>query len=340
MPDRVEILPDTEPARPTHVELDHWFFRKVEGVRFQLHQVTGQPGVTISLAKNEAFLTLSSLKKEFQIEAGTSDGRMLSLVADGLKYVKGLLLGDELPKEILTGEASWNLSPTHLAIAHQRVAMRLITLVSTDEPTTTDPKELLALADDPSIKKKINEAFEVAAIELGMRREQKEEVIEFVNALAAELGYIEFLREKFQGIDSMRERIQKVRVLHSRTVSIRESSDQVARLIERAVAEYKAMFDDIDERTGAVVPLLRDIDDSIVYIRKMRDDLHVRFLAWDDLLKQWEPRLVEYSFKVNELLRATHQFLAPRFMSFTDWIAIAREEQKRRARLRIQPMAW
>ncbi len=340
MSDLVVSSPDTEPARRTHVELDHWFFKKVEGIRFQLHQVTGQPGVMITMAKNEAFLTLSSLKKEFQIDSGTLDGQMLGMVSDGLKYVKGLLIGDELPKEIMTGEASWKLTPKHLAVAHQRVAMRLITLVSTDEPTTTDPAELLALADDPEVKKKINESFEVAAIELGMRREQKEEVIEFVNTLAHELGYIEFLREKFLKIDSMRERIQKVRVLHSRTVSIRESSDQVARLMERAVKEYQVMFDEIDERTSAVVPLLREIDDSIEYIRKKRDDLHVRFMAWDDLLAQWEPRLVEYSFKVSELLRDTHQFLAPRFMTFTDWTAIAREEQKKRSRLRIQPMAW
>ena len=189
---------------------------------------------------------------------------------------------------------------------------------------------MLALADDPEVKKKINESFEVAAIELGMRRDQKEEVIEYVNTLAGELGYIEFLREKFLKIDSMRERIQKVRILHSRTPSIRESSDQVARLIERAVKEYQAIFDDIDARTSEVVPMLREIETSIEEIRKVRDDLHVRFMAWDDVLKEWEARLVEYSFKVNDLLRSTHRFLAPRFMTFTDWTAVAREEQKRR----------
>ena len=340
MSDLAASSPIADPARRTHVELDHWFFRKVEGVRFQLHQVTSQPGVTITMAKNEAFLTLSSLKKEFGIDSGSADGQMLNQIADGLQYVKGLLIGDELPKEILTGEASWEPNPTHVAIAHQRIGLRLITLVSTDEPTTTDPKELLALADDPVIKRKINEAFEVAAVELGMQREQKQEVVAFVDTLAREMAYIEFLREKFLKIDSMRERIQKVRVLHSRTPSIRESSDQVARLIERAVGEYQAMFDAIDERTSSVVPLLRDIDDSITYIRRVRDDLHVRFMAWDEILKEWEPSMIEYSFKVNDLLRTTHQFLAPRFMTFTDWTAIARAEQKRRAKLKVQPMAW
>lgn len=329
---------EAEPGPPTHIELEHWFFRKVDGVRFQLHQQTGQPGVTITMAKNEAFLTLAALKKEFDIGPATPDGLMLNRIADGLKYVKGLLIGDELPKEILTGEASWEPSAKHVAIAHQRVGMRLVSLVSDEEQTATDASELLALADNPTIKKKINEAFDVAARELG--KENKQEVIDLVEIMAKELGYIEFLREKFGKIDSMRERIQKVRVLHSRTVSIRESSDQVARLIERAKAEYQAMFDAIDDRISDVVPMLRNIDESIVYIRRMRDDLHIRFLAWDNLLDEWKANLVEYSIKVNELLRTTHQFLAPRFMSFTDWTAVAREEAKKRAKMKVQPMAW
>src|ERR1700761_6063943 len=230
-------LIEAEDAPRTTIELEHWFFRKVDGVRFQLHQQTGQPGVMITMAKNEAFLALTSLKKEFDIGPATPDGLMLNRIADGLKYVKGLLIGDELPKEILTGEASWDPTAKHIAIAHQRVGMRLVSLVSDEEQTATDATELLALADNPTIKRKINEAFDVAAKELG--KETKQEVIDLVEILAKELGYIEFLREKFGKIDSMRERIQKVRVLHSRTISIRESSDQVARLIERAKLEYQ-----------------------------------------------------------------------------------------------------
>jgi hypothetical protein len=173
-----------------------------------------------------------------------------------------------------------------------------------------------------------------------MRADQKQEVIGFVNVLAGELGYIESLREKFQDIDKVREKIQKVRVMHSRNAGIRETADQVARLIERAKGEYQVIFDDIDARTSQVVPMLREIDDSIAYIRKVRDDLYVRFMAWDAILKSWKDGHVEYSVKLGELLRDTHRFLAPRFMTFTDWTAMARVEQKKRAGLRVQPMAW
>jgi len=324
----------------TSVELDHWLFKKLEGVRFHLHQSNHQPGMSINMAKSEAFLTINAVRKEFSIPNDSADGRMLTRIADALKYVKGLLIGDPLPKEILTGEASWNITPRHIAIAHQRVALKLVMLVSTDQPTTSDPAELLKLADDPEVKKKVNESFSVAAVELGMQPEQKEEVIEYVNTLAQELGYLEALRDKFVTIQTMRERIQAVRKVCSSKPTLRESADQVARLMERAHGEYTVMFDDIDKRTAEVMPMLRSLDDTIETIRKIRDDLYIRFRVWDELLARWSEGHVEYSMKIGQLLADTHQFLAPRFMTFTDWTAQAREEQKRRTKLRIQPMTW
>ena len=329
-----------EQVQRTVVELDHWLFKKLEGIRFHLNQGTHQPGMSITMAKNEAFLTIVSVRKEFGITTDSPDGQMLSKISDGLKYVKGLLIGDPLPKEVLTGEASWALTPRHVAIAQSRVALKLVMLVSTDQPTTNDPAELLALADDPEVKRKVNESFSVAAVELGMQPEQKQEVIEYVNTLAGELGYLEALRDKFGEIVKMRDKIQTVRKICSAKPTLRETADQVARLMERAKNEYQAMFDDVDARTSEVLPMLRTLDETIELIRRLRDDLYVRFHVWDDLLKRWSEGHVEYSMRIADLLRDTHQFLAPRFMTFTDWTAMAREEQKKRSRLKVQPMTW
>lgn len=331
---------ELEQVQRTVVELDHWLFKKLEGVRFHLHLGTQQPGIAVTMAKNEAFLALSSVRKEFQIENDSPDGQMLNQIANALKYVKGLLIGDTLPKEVLTGEASWSITPTQHLIAHTRIAVKLIGLVSTDEPTTSNPAELLALADDPEIKRKINESFSVAAVELGMLPEQKQEVIDYVDKLAFEMGHIEALRDNFADIVKMREKVQVVRKIYSGKSTMRETSDQVARLMERGVKEYAAMFENVDKLTAEVLPLLRTLDDTVEMIRKIRDDLYVRFRVWDDLLKSWSESHVEYSMKIGDLLHDTHRFLAPRFMSFTDWTAQAREEQKRRAKLRVQPMTW
>lgn len=333
-------IKDDDALKRSVVELTHPLFVKLEGVRFHLHQTTGQPGMTVMMGKNEAFLTLTSVRKEFQIDPISADGHMLTQIANALKYVKGLLIGDSLPSEILTGEAHWKITPRQLQIAHQRVAVKLITLVTADEPTTSDPVELLKMADDPVIKKQINEAFEVAAVELGLERTQKQLVIDKVNVLAEELGYIEALREKFGLIDKMREKIQLVRKIHSGKPAMWTSSDQVARLIERAKLQYIKIFDEIDARTADIIPMLRGLEETIALVRKMRDDLYIRLMAWDSLLLQWNQPHVEHSFKMNDMLLEAHQFLAPRFMSFTDWTALAREEQSKRSKLKIQPMSW
>ena len=148
---------------------------------------------------------------------------MMARIAMGLKYVKVLFLGDPLPKDTLNGEASWTLSPKHILIAHQRVAMRLVNLMSADEPTVTDPAELMKMADDPMVKKKINQAFAVAAEKLGLPTERKEEVIGFVNQLANEMADIQALRDRFDKIVMMREKIQLARTKYSREPLVREN---------------------------------------------------------------------------------------------------------------------
>ena len=335
-----EMKREMDPLTRTMVELDHYLFRKMEGVRFHLHPTSHTPGMSVTMAKNEAFLSLNSVCKEFKIDKGSDDGIMLMRIGDALKYVKGLMVGDHLPKEVLTGEASWTITPKQILLAHQRIALKLVTMVNTDEPTTDDPEVLLKMADDPEIKRKINEAFEVAAVELGMQREQKQEVIDYVEKLAFELGHIEALREKYNEILKMRETIQRVRRLQTTSSRASESADQVARLMETARSEYAKIFEKIDSRTRDPMVMLRGLDDTVEMIRQTRDELYVRFSTWDDLLKRWGERMVEYSMRLDDLLADTHRFLAPRFMSFTDWTAMARDEQKRRSRLKIQPMDW
>jgi hypothetical protein len=331
--------PDTIENRQI-VELEHWFFSKMEGLRFQADDLSGQPRVVVPYQKTEAGLSFAAIAKEFAISPESPDGIMLARIATGLKYVKGLFPGDPLPKEILTGEASWTLSPKHILIAHQRVAMRLVSLMSGDEPTISDPAELLKMVDDPAIKKKINVAFGVAAEKLGLPPEQKGEVIEFVNRLANEMAYIEALRERFDDVIVVREKVQLARKKYSREPLVRETTDQVARLIEKAAKEYGGVFKEIDAHTAEIMEMLRNLADEIIYIRRHRDDLHVRLLAWDDLLTLWAETKVECSMKVTELIRATHRFLAPRFLTAIDWLEMARQERMKSNRGPVKSMSW
>jgi len=306
------------------IRFDHWFFQKMEDIFFQLSSSDKEPTLVAKYSKNDVMLTLKGISKEFDIDPKSADGWMLDQIAKGLKYVKGLRLGDPLPKEILTREASWSLSKRHQEIAYQRVSLQLVNWMSGGENMITDPDELLQLAEDPAIKKQISTAFGEAAEKLGYGRDEKEKVVRHVEELARELAYIEALRDRFRRIKIMDDKIQGLRRLYGREKSVLEIADQVARLGERAVKEFEQLFMEVDAQTGEILAVLKNLSTQIPYIRDKRDDLHIRLMAWDDILDRWQQTEVKASQQNLTLIRDTYKFLAPRFMVVKEWVLMTK----------------
>src|SRR5579859_2204767 len=306
------------------IRFDHWFFQKMEDIFFQLSPAEKEPTLVAKYSKNDVMLTLKGIAKEFEIDSKSADGWMLDQIAKGLKYVKGLRLGDPLPKEILTREASWSLSKRHQEIAYQRVSLQLVNWMSGGDTMITDPDELLQLAEDPAIKKQISTAFGEAAEKLGYGRDEKEKVVRHVEELARELAYIEALRDRFRRVKMMDDKIQQLRRLYGREKSVLEIADQVARLGESAVKEFEQMFLEVDAQTGEILSVLRNLSTQIAYIRDRRDDLHIRLMAWDDILDRWQAAEMKISQQNPVLLRDTYKFLAPRFMAVKEWVLMSK----------------
>ena len=309
------------------IKFDHWFFHKMEEIHFQLSGAEKEPTMVGKYSKNDVVLALKGISKEFNIDPKSPDGWMLEQVAKGLKYVKGLCMGDPLPKEILTREASWSLSKRHQEIAYQRVSLQLVNWMSGGDNMITDPDELLQLAEDPAIKKQISTAFGEAAEKLGYGRDQKENVIKHVEELAKELAYIEALRDRFRRIKIMDDKIQELRRLYGREKSVLEIADQVARLGQRAVKEFEEMFLEVDAQTGEILSVLKNLSTQIPYIRDKRDDLHIRLMAWDDILDRWQQAEMKISQQNPTLLRDTYKFLAPRFMMVKEWVLMSKLQE-------------
>lgn len=303
---------------------DHPFFSKLEDAFFQKSEQSGEVVLTIRFAKNHYSLPFRGILREFKIAEDSADARMLDQVTKALKYVKGLRLGDPLPKEILTREASWELSERHLKIAYQRVSVQLVNWMTGGQDVVTDPEELLQLADDPQIKKTVNKAFGEAAEKLGLGRDHKEEVINHVETLAHELAYIEALRDRFRHVVKMETKIQDLRRLYGRERSVLEIADQVARLGERAVADFQEAFLEVDAQTGEILSVLRNLDSQIAFIRDKRDDIHAKLMAWDDVLTEWDKVEIKMSTDKPDLLRRAYQFLAPRYMAVKEWVLMSK----------------
>ena len=87
--------------------LRHPVFKTFEDPFFRLSDIDQRPVLVIRMDDHDASLPIAGMMREFGISALDEDGRMLALVVRALPFVTGLRIGDRLPPEILSGEASW-----------------------------------------------------------------------------------------------------------------------------------------------------------------------------------------------------------------------------------------
>jgi plasmid stabilization system protein ParE len=267
------------------------------------------------------------------------DVKMLDKVAEGLQFVRGLRPGDRLPKEVTTREASWEPQDRHRRIAYQRLTMQLVTWLTGNEHVISSVAELAQVADDPQVKKNIQLAFTEAAEELGLGRENRDEVVRYIETLAKELAYIEALRDTFGEVQKIDEKLQGLRRIYGADRSMIDTTDQVGRLSQRALKVFQDYFDQVDAQTGEILAMLKNIENQIGYIRQVRDALHCRLLPWEDFIQIWKTVFIVRSDDNTNKIRDIYQFLAPRYMQFNDWVLVTKRGMQKSKPLGGQ-MRW
>ncbi|MQX36442.1 hypothetical protein [Roseospira navarrensis] len=324
-------LPDT-------VQFEHVFFHKVDDLYFCLEHGTEQPLAVVSLGEEKLSLPFPGIQREFKIEPGSRDGVMLSLLAKGLKYVKGLRIGDPVPKEVTSGEASWSPKEKHKQIAYHRLAMQLLGWLSGDEHVISNPDELMQVAGDPTFRKQVNDAFGEAARALGLPN--KEAVTEMIQGLSHELAYIEALRDEFAAMQRMLRKTELLRRLYKDEHSQLETANSLIRLVTLAVADFGERFETVDAQTGEIMAALKNLDTVKSYLHKQRDDLRARLVAWGDLLVKWNNHPMKPGRETEDLMLETFRFLAPRYMPVDEWVMMSRlqdaEHKKKVTEIRIK----
>ncbi|MBL6934759.1 MAG: hypothetical protein ISR48_05045 [Alphaproteobacteria bacterium] len=304
----------------TLVAFEHKFFTSVDAPYFRLSEQEDEAVMVIRLSDEEAVLPLGGIRREFDFHEESIDGKMLCLVEEALDYVNSLRIGDPLPSEILTGEASWEVSERHRTTAYHRLTVQLVSWLSGDEQASTNPEELKLIAEDPETKTKVNLAFAEAATELGLGADQTETVLSLIMTLAEELSHIESLREQFQNVHVINDKIAKLQKTYSNEISVMEILNPVARLLTVAIKEYQDLFDQVDAQTGEIMSVLKNIGSQTQFIHKVRDDLYRRLRAWSKMFKLWDKTAAKRSREAEDALRSTYQFLAKRFMPVDEWV--------------------
>ena len=123
-PGNMDLQTGIAPA--DHCTLAHRVFASFGEPLFRRSETDGTPVMVVKLGDKEAAIPLRSLQRECSIPDESDDGRMLGLIAQSLDFIAVLHLGDALPAEVLSGQASWEPEALHLQIANARLQWQLV----------------------------------------------------------------------------------------------------------------------------------------------------------------------------------------------------------------------
>jgi hypothetical protein len=316
----------TTSSSPDHCCLVHRVFAMFGDPLFRRAESDGAPVMVVHMGDKEAAIPLTALKHEFGIKKASDDGRMLDLVVQSLDFVAGLRIGDALPPEVLSGEASWEPDDVHLQIANARLQWQLVAWLNSGtgaDAEHLDAESLLQVADDPARRQQVQQAFAKAAEALGLP--DRAAVIELVKDLARELAYIEALRDRLlRRAMVMADKLNRIAKAFRGDASHLETLTQVRRLAGTALKQISRRFDELDAQTGEVMSALRNAESQRTFIRSNRDWLYRTQRAWQSLLAEWEGAGISFDEGILQLLNRTYQFLAVRFLPVTEWAAASR----------------
>ena len=323
------------------VAFESSFFTKLSAAYFRIAESSGDPVLMVEYGEQFVALPLPGIRRELGLTEDMPDNKMLDLVVKALSFVNVISIGDPLPSEIISGKASWTLTPQHAQIAYQRMAMKLLAWRTSGGKAEANAPlanpsadDLLKQFQDPEIRKKINDAFDQAAEALGIGRERREEVTTYLESLAQELGYIEALREKFTRIVKIGRRLKELADQGRKSQRPGDVIAQGAQLMRPALEQFIGEFKDADAVTADIMGVLRNLDATIATIRAHRDELYQRMTPWNELLEAWEKcKETDICAETTQLAARTVRMLAPRYMPSKEWELRFKEDKTKKSRV-------
>jgi hypothetical protein len=299
-------------------ELSHPGFRMLGEPIFRLSEGQRVPSMVVQIDNHEAVLPLRSIAHEFKIEPDGADGLMISLIEQALEFVVILHLGDNLPSELDTGEASWKPTIGDRQLATSRLWHELVRGMMARWGLTT---KLMPVAPgwetDPANIAMVRKAIDGTVSLLG--DVDAAEVTARIGTISDELAYLETLRRILtRGMAEPRDKLFPT--LGDNIPRLRRDMlHQVQILARRGMAEIDRRLDEADERLDNIPTILRDPPAAIEWLRQQRDRLFRMNRAWEPVFEDWgsmSGHLDDFFWKA---LERTYAFLAPRFMSYQEW---------------------
>lgn len=302
----------------THFAFEHKVFH-VKGARFAMTGDGTEPAFFVTLGDLRAAIRLPALRNEFGIDADSGDGKLLAIVERSLRYVKEIRAGDSIPREILDGSASWSVEERHRSIAKARLSVQLASWIAGEEASITDTAMLQQLVEDPQIKARMQKAMTEIAEKLGYGAERRQEVIDLIDDLARELAYIEALRDRYGLVKMVVGKVNLLSRLYRADRGMVQELSRIRSLIMRPTEEFENIFGQVDAMTCEILSVLRKFDAQVQFIRQMRDELHMRLMAWDSVIDQWQRLDPVRGAEAEVAIKELYRFVARHFPQEQNW---------------------
>ena len=314
----MEEAQNQELDRNTHFVFQHRVF-SLEGSYF-CRDDSAMPRFNMPLGESMAAVLLPALRQEFSIEGESEDGKLLDIVEKSLGYVRAIRPNDNIPTEILNGTASWSVTEGHRLIARGKLTLQLVALITgNDGGEVSDLEQLQRLTEDPETKTRVDEAFSEIAEKIGLGRDRKQDVVNWIDHLVDELSYIEGLRDRFRYILNIVAKVAQLGELYKEDRSIMEDLLRVQILIRPPMTDYNNLFDQVDAQTCEILIVIKTIARQVKLIRDARDELHFGFMVWDEMVDRWRLQPMERGEEAELLIRDTYKFLARNFEQSQEW---------------------
>ena len=306
----------------THFAFDHRVF-SLDGSYFSLDNITGKARFHMPLGEMMAAIELTALNDEFKIDPESPDGELLQVVESSLKYVHQIRVNDAIPTEILDGSASWAVQDAHRQIASDRIDVQLMTWLDGNEEIVTDLARLGKMANNREAEAKLNKAYVDLAKRLKLGDDGREKVVASTDHLKHELAYIQALSDTFTELKGVAAKLKKAKsVLDER--DIKEDIDRIEALLTPALLDVEMQFEQLEASTCEILTVIGKFDEHIGLIRQTRDDLHNRFMVWQELLDEWQDVVVDKSSdSLHRVIKKTYQFAAKHFAQAKTWASAA-----------------
>lgn len=311
------LIPSGPGARIRRVVLAHPVFSSFEDPFFRLSDQGRSPVLVVPMDDREASLPVEGLMREFGIAPSGDDGQMLALVCRALSFVTGIRIGDWLPAEVLSSEASWVVDDVYRERALARLNLCLLAWM---------PRGAVSL-DRESLSRAGSRPISPDALASGLRMMAGkvggitlDESLSRIRQAAEQFAYVEFLRDRLlRGAVRMLDALDRLGRGFRGDGTHRELLAQVRRLASIGLADLQARFDRADAEVADVERVVTQAAAVLAALRGHRDDLYVRCRAWDPLIGEWAVTELGADARTWQLARETYRFLAPRFMTVVEW---------------------